>query len=106
MTHPFFTDDKMLFLALLFAFVMGAIGAVLVVWRDWDVVWVVALELFNVLALAYYYSLWSAAVSPLTAFPEVNLLIRPYNALLWLLIVSYALTRLNAKRHARERWKE
>lgn len=105
MSEQFFTDERMLFLSVLFALWMLAVGLVLVVWRDWDVVWIGALELFNVLPILYYFNLWSSAESPVLVFPEVNMLIRPYNALLWLLIVAYALTRLDAKRHARARWK-
>lgn len=101
MSEQFFTDDKMFILAVTFFVLMLAIGGVLVKWRDWDVLWVLAVEALQVLPMLYYSHLLGGLPSPLSLFPEVNLLIRPYTVSVWFLVLVYSAVRLRAKRGAR-----
>ena len=93
----FFTDDVILAAALLFFIFFMAVAILLIYWRDWEVVWVIAMLLIHLLALSYFSVLWTSPDSPIIAFPETNLLIRPYNCLMWALITTYALVRLRIK---------
>lgn len=97
MSEQFFTDDKMFVLALAFFLLMLAVGILLLYWRDSDLVWVIALLLIQLIAIVYYYEFWTRLDSPITLFPEANLLVRPYLVSLWALILVYAVVRLRVK---------
>lgn len=97
MSEQFFTDDKMFILSVTFFVLMLAIGGVLVKWRDWDVLWVFAVEALQIMPMLYYSHFRDNPGSPFISFPEVNLLMRPFIVSLWLLMLVYSVVRLRAK---------
>lgn len=74
-----------------------AVSAMLIRWRDWEVVWPATLSLIQLLAVAYYGLQSAAPDSPLIPFPVVGLTIRPYLIGFWLVIFFYSLVRLRVK---------
>lgn len=105
LSEQFFSDERMLVVAVAAFALMFGIGAVLVYWRDSDVVWVAAFDLIQLLPILYYFRLWESPDTPITLFPETNLLIRPALASFWALVISYSLVRLSIKRDLRTRKK-
>lgn len=97
----FFTDTVIFTAAILFFVYFVVVAIILLHWRDWEVVWVFALLLAHIIALYYYFILWRRPDSPIVAFPETNLLVRPYTCLVWLLIAVYAAVKLRERYHAR-----
>ena len=97
----FFTDSVIFMAAILFFVYFVAVAVILLHWRDWEVIWVIALLLVHVIGLYYYYIVWRRPDSPIVAFPETNLLARPYTCLVWLLIAVYAGVKLRERYHVR-----
>lgn len=97
MSEQFFTDERMFIAAAFTWSAMFCIGAVLVVWRDWDAIWIGGFLLIQTMLVFYYYLIWQSIDSPITLFPAVNMLARPGFVSLWALILSYALVRLYQK---------
>ncbi len=95
-SQQFFTDDKMVGLALVFFVGMAGLGVWVWRYHDPDVIWIVAIEVMHLFILAYYYDLWRASDSRsmLELFPTTALLFRPGMVGTWAIVLTYTLSRL------------
>lgn len=103
MSTQFLTDERMLLASVIVFVTMLGIAAILIVWRDWDVIWIDAFLVIQAVLIYYYYALAAdpshahRAPGTIILIPLSDLLARPAVLALWVLILTYSLVRLRLK---------